>query len=281
MIQLGKIQNMEIRRIVDFGAYLSAPGDEAEILMPGRYLPDNPQVGDTIEAFVYNDSEDRPVATTERPFATVGDFAFLEVSDVNSVGAFLDWGIPGKGLLVPFAEQKVRMRRGMVYLVYVYVDDATHRIAATSKIDKYLGNAYPDYRVGQPVSALVIEHTPIGYKVIVDNRHRGMIYSNELHRPIEIEETVTAFVKQVRPDGKIDLTVNDKAVKRQTQVSDLILEYLADPASAPLTEKLSPEAVEMLFACSKKDFKKAVGHLYRDRKIEIAPDGVISAVSQK
>ena len=115
------------------------------------------------------------------------------------------------------------------------VDDATHRIAATSKIDKYLGNAYPDYRVGQPVSALVIEHTPIGYKVIVDNRHRGMIYSNELHRPIEIEETVTAFVKQIRPDGKIDLTVNDKAVKRQTQVSDLILEYLAEPTSAPQT----------------------------------------------
>lgn len=274
MIEIGKYQTMVIRRFVDFGAYLSRPAEDEEVLIPGRYLPDDAHVGDELKVFVYNDSEDRPIATTEHPYATVGEFAYLEVTQVNDVGAFLDFGIP-KDLLVPFSEQRIRMRRGGIYLVYVYLDKVTNRIVASSKIDKFLGNVYPDYKPGQRVSALVIDHSEIGYKVIVDNLHKGMIYSNEIFQPIEVEETITAYVKQVRDDGKIDLTLNDRAVRRQGVLAERILEYLASPDATPIGDKTAPEVIEMIFSCSKKDFKKAAGHLYKDRRIIIGEDGTI------
>lgn len=274
MIEIGKYQTMVIRRFVDFGAYLSRPAEDEEVLIPGRYLPDDAHVGDELKVFVYNDSEDRPIATTEHPYATVGEFAYLEVTQVNDVGAFLDFGIP-KDLLVPFSEQRIRMRRGGIYLVYVYLDKVTNRIVASSKIDKFLGNVYPDYKPGQRVSALVIDHSEIGYKVIVDNLHKGMIYSNEIFQPIEVEETITAYVKQVRDDSKIDLTLNDRAVRRQGVLAERILEYLASPDATPIGDKTAPEVIEMIFSCSKKDFKKAVGHLYKDRRIIIGEDGTI------
>lgn len=277
MIELGKTQKLTVRRIVDFGAYLGSGSDDVEVLLPSRYLPENAAVGNGIDVFVYKDSEDRPIATTEHPFATVGDFAFLSVSAVNDTGAFLDWGLP-KDLLVPYSEQKVKMRRGGIYLVYVYVDHATGRIVASAKVEKFLGNVYPDYKPGQEVKALVYEHSEIGYKVIVDNLHRGIIYSNEIYSPIEVEETVKAYVKQVREDGKIDLTLNDKASVRTTSLSDRLLVYLSDGSNAPVSEKMSPEMIATIFECSKKDFKKAVGHLYKERRIIIAPDGTISKV---
>lgn len=274
MIEIGKYQTMVVRRFVDFGAYLSRPGETDEVLIPGRYIPENIQIGDELKVFVYNDSEDRPIATTEHPYATVGEFAYLEVTQVNDIGAFLDFGIP-KDLLVPYAEQRIRMRRGGVYLVYVYLDRKTNRIVASSKIDKFLGNVYPDYKPGQRVSALIIEHSEIGYKAIVNNLHKGMIYSNEIFQPIEVEETIPAFVKQVRDDGKIDLTLNDKAVRRQSALADRILEYLAQPDATPVGDKTAPEVIEMIFACSKKDFKKAVGHLYKERRITIDDERII------
>lgn len=277
MIELGKTQKLTVRRIVDFGAYLGSGSDDVEVLLPSRYLPENAAVGDGIDVFVYKDSEDRPIATTEHPFAIVGDFAFLSVSAVNDTGAFLDWGLP-KDLLVPYSEQKVKMRRGGIYLVYVYVDHATGRIVASAKVEKFLGNVYPDYKPGQEVKALVYEHSEIGYKVIVDNLHRGIIYSNEIYSPIEVEETLKAYVKQVREDGKIDLTLNDKASVRTASLSDRLLAYLSDGSNAPVSEKMSPEMIATIFECSKKDFKKAVGHLYKERKIIIAPDGTISKV---
>ena len=280
MIEIGKYQDLEVRRLVDFGAYLGVPGgDEKEVvLLPGRYVSENDTPGTVLRVFVYRDSEDRPVATTEKPYAVVGEFAYLSVKAVNDMGAFLDWGLIAKDLLVPYSEQRSRMRRGGIYLVYVYLDKATGRVVASSKIEKFLDNAYPDYKHGQKVDALVIEHTEIGYKVIVDNLHRGMIYANEIFRPIELEETVKAYVKQVRPDGKIDLTLSDRAVKRTAELSDRILEYLESDNEMPLSDKMPPEHVEMLFGTSKKDFKKAIGHLYKERKIAIAVDGTIVKV---
>lgn len=277
MIKLGKYQTLLVSRVVDFGVYLHADGDAKEVLLPARYVPENLNPGDPIEVFVYNDSEDRLVATTEKPYATVGQFAFLEVNAVNDIGAFVDWGLP-KDLLVPFSEQRVRMRRGGIYLVYVYVDDTTDRIVASAKIEKFLGNVFPDYKPGDKVDALVYDHTEIGYKVIVDNLHRGMICANEIYRPIELEENIKAFVKQVRPDGKIDLTLNDKAKNRTESLSETIMDYLRHPEAGPISDKLSPEMIQLIFSCSKKDFKKAVGHLYRDRKIAIAVDGTITLV---
>lgn len=276
MIKLGKYQTLEISRVVEFGAYLREPDTAGpEVLLPSRYLPENPTEGDRIEVFVYKDSEDRPVATTEHPYATVGEFAFLEVNAVNDVGAFMDWGLP-KDLLVPYREQRVRMRRGGIYLVYIYLDDATGRIVASAKVDKFLGNVLPDYKVGQKVQALVTEHTEIGYKVIVDNMHRGILYSNELFRPVEIEETLTAYVKRVREDGKIDLTLSDKAGKRIGGTAEAILEYLDSSDRVPVGDKSDPELISRLFGCSKRDFKQAVGHLYRDKKITIGADGMIA-----
>lgn len=274
MIQLGKYQTLEVVRMVDFGAYLRADDDEKEILLPTRYLPEDSKPGDRLEVFVYNDSEDRLIATTEKPYATVGQFAFLSVSAVNDMGAFLDWGLP-KDLLVPFGEQRVRMRRGGIYLVYIYVDDASKRIVASAKIDHFLGNVVPEYKPGQKVSALIYEHTEIGYKAIVDNLHRGIIYSNEIFRPIELEENVTAYVKQVREDGKIDLTLNDIAVRRTEALADKILKYLEAPHAEPVGDKSSPERIQLIFNCSKKDFKKAAGLLYRTRKVVIAEDGTL------
>lgn len=275
MIKPGKYQKLEISRIVEFGLYLKEPGtDLPEVLLPARYVPENPQPGDLIEVFVYKDSEDRPVATTEHPYATVGEFAFLEVNALNDVGAFLDWGLP-KDLLVPFREQKVRMRKGCIYLVYIYVDNATGRIVASAKVEKFLGNTLPDYKPGQKVQCLVTSHTDIGYKVIVDNLHPGIIYSNEIFRPVEIEETLTAYVKNVRDDGKIDLTLSDKAGRRIGSTADAILAYISRPDAVPVGDKSDPGLISRLFGCSKRDFKQAVGHLYRDRKITIAPDGTI------
>lgn len=278
MIKPGKYQTLHISRIVDFGVYLAEAGTERpEVLLPSRYVPENPAVGDAIEVFVYKDSEDRPVATTEHPYATAGEFAFLQVKAVNRVGAFLDWGLP-KDLLVPFGEQRVKMHTGGIYLVYVYVDDASGRIVASAKIDKFLGNTLPDYKPGQKVNALVVEHTEIGYKVIVDNLHRGIIYANELFRPVEIEETLSAYVKQVRPDGKIDLTLSDKAGRRIGSTADAILEYLRSDNAVPVGDKSAPELISRLFGCSKRDFKQAVGHLYRDHKIKIGPEGTIALI---
>ena len=258
MIEIGKYQELRVNRLVDFGAYIGVPGEKEEILLPGRYLTEEMVPGYMVRVFVYKDSEDRPVATTEKPYATVGEFAYLSVKDVNDTGAFLDWGLTAKDLLVPYSEQRSRMRRGGIYLVYVYLDKTTGRIAASAKIEKFLGNVYPDYKVGQEVSALVIEHTDIGYKAIVNNLHRGMIYSNEIFRPVELENTVKAFVKQVREDGKIDLTLNDRADRRTAELADRILEYLGRDDAMPLSDKMSPEHIEMLFNSSKKDFKKAV-----------------------
>lgn len=272
MIEIGKYQELRVNRLVDFGAYIGVPGEKEEILLPGRYLTEEMVPGYMVRVFVYKDSEDRPVATTEKPYATVGEFAYLSVKDVNDTGAFLDWGLTAKDLLVPYSEQRSRMRRGGIYLVYVYLDKTTGRIAASAKIEKFLGNVYPDYKVGQEVSALVIEHTDIGYKAIVNNLHRGMIYSNEIFRPVELENTVKAFVKQVREDGKIDLTLNDRADRRTAELADRILEYLGRDDAMPLSDKMSPEHIEMLFNSSKKDFKKAVGHLYKEHKVAMTED---------
>ncbi|MDE6310077.1 MAG: GntR family transcriptional regulator, partial [Muribaculaceae bacterium] len=224
MVNIGKYNTLKINRFVDFGAYLDA-GNGVEILIPTRYIPDNVQVGDEIRVFVYTDSEDRLIATTEHPFAQVGEVAFLQVVDVNRVGAFLDWGL-SKQLLVPFSEQKVHMVSGGIYPVYVYLDNATKRVVATAKIEKYIGNVLPEYKRGDEVSALIWQHTPIGYRVIVDNLHFGMIYDNEIFRPLEIAVSVKAYVKSIRSDGKIDLTLSGNIEQRIASLADRILGYI-------------------------------------------------------
>ena len=273
MIKIGRDNTMRVVRMVDFGAYLAdvSGEDPTEILIPSRYIPEGLRPDDTIDVFVYKDSENRLIATTEVPYARVGEFAFLEVTQVNATGAFLDWGLPTKNLLVPFSEQKAKMREGGVYPGYVYLDDASQRIVASARLEKFVGNVFPRYRPGDRVRALVISHSEPGYRCVVDNLHFGMLYDNELFRPVETGELVEARVKYVRPDGKVDLSLGGDTAERVMSLSDRIMSYLEMNArpEAAISDKLSPERVRALFGCSKKDFKKAVGALYKERRVEI------------
>ncbi len=273
MIKIGNYNILRIARFVDFGAYL-ADDDNNEVLLPSRYVPDDAAVGDEIEVFVYTDSEDRIVAVTDRPYAQVGEFAFLQVAEVNRFGAFLEWGVP-KHLFVPFSEQRPRMQAGGIYPVYLYLDHITKRVVASAKLEKFLGNVIPEYRPGDKVTALVWQHTPIGYKVIVDNLFQGMIYDNEIFAPLELEQTVTALVKAVRDDGKIDLTLGDKASARVSDLAEDIIEKLREHGgSIGISDSSSPDEIKAIFHCSKKDFKKAVGKLYKERRILLEDGGI-------
>lgn len=273
MIKIGNYNILRIARFVDFGAYL-ADDDNNEVLLPSRYVPDDAAVGDEIEVFVYTDSEDRIVAVTDRPYAQVGEFAFLQVAEVNRFGAFLEWGVP-KHLFVPFSEQRPRMQAEGIYPVYLYLDHITKRVVASAKLEKFLGNVIPEYRPGDKVTALVWQHTPIGYKVIVDNLFQGMIYDNEIFAPLELEQTVTALVKAVRDDGKIHLTLGDKAAARVSDLAEDIIEKLREHGgSIGISDSSSPDEIKAIFHCSKKDFKKAVGKLYKERRILLEDGGI-------
>lgn len=275
-MKLGNYNTLKINRKVDFGVYLDA-GDGVEILLPGKYLSDNVRVGDEVDVFVYKDSEDRLIATTEHPFAVVGEMAYLTVSQVNEIGAFLDWGLQ-KELLVPYSEQRHKMRKGKTYLVYIYVDDATQRIVGTAKIEKYVGNLLPKYHRGDKVDCIFYKQTEIGYRVIVDNAHYGMLYYDEVHREIDEENHFAAFVKGVREDGKIDLTLSDKVENRVSALAERIMKFISiNGGVMTITDKTNPDIIASTFSCSKKDFKKAIGALYKQKKIVIGDDKITIA----
>lgn len=253
-MKLGNYNTLKINRKVDFGVYLDA-GDGVEILLPGKYLSDNVRVGDEVDVFVYKDSEDRLIATTEHPFAVVGEMAYLTVSQVNEIGAFLDWGLQ-KELLVPYSEQRQKMRKGKTYLVYIYVDDATQRIVGTAKIEKYVGNLLPKYHRGDKVDCIFYKQTEIGYRVIVDNAHYGMLYYDEVHGEIDEENHFAAFVKGVREDGKIDLTLSDKVENRVSALAERIMKFISiNGGVMTITDKTNPDIIASTFSCSKKDFR--------------------------
>lgn len=279
MVNIGQYNRLKVVKRVDFGAYLDG-GNGVEILLPEKYVDPAVQIGDELDVFVYTDSEDRLIATTERPFAKVGEFAFLQVSQVNEVGTFLDWGISGKDLLVPFSEQKSRMMRGGIYPVYVYLDMATKRVAASTKLDKFLGNTIPKYKRGDNVKALVLRHEDPGYRVIVDNLFKGIIYDSDLYSEIELGETIDAHVKQVRDDGKIDLSPGPDAASRVKVLAEKIY-YLAEAANGimPLSDASTPEEIKSLLRCSKKDFKKAVGFLLKNGIVSQS-DGRLNVIAK-
>ncbi len=275
-MKLGNYNTLKINRKVDFGVYLDA-GDGVEILLPGKYLPDNVRVGDEVDVFVYKDSEDRLIATTEHPFAVVGEMAYLTVSQVNEIGAFLDWGLQ-KELLVPYSEQRQKMRKGKSYLVYIYLDDATQRIVGTAKVEKYVGNLLPEYHRGDKVDCIFYKQTEIGYRVIVDNAHYGMLYYDEVHGEIDEENHFAAFVKGVREDGKIDLTLSDKVENRVSALAERIMKFISiNGGVMTITDKTNPDIIASTFSCSKKDFKKAIGALYKQKKIIIGDDKITIA----
>ena len=268
-MKIGEYNELRINRTVDFGAYL-IDDDTHEVLLPKRYLTPEMQVGDNIRVFVYNDSENRPVATTEEPKAVVGDFALMRVKAVNKVGAFLDWGLVAKDLLVPFSEQRVDMKVGRSYIVRVYLDPASQRIVASAKLAKFLNQTEPDYYHREMVEVLVVQRSDLGYRVIINNEHWGQIYQNETSQNVNVGDRLTAFVKQVRPDGKVDVTLAKIEKMRVDDLSSRILDYLKNhDGTMSLTDKSSPDEIMATFNCSKKDFKKALGLLYKQKQVTL------------
>lgn len=273
MLQIGNYNTLRIIKLVSFGVYLDG-GDGKEILLPTRYVPKGAKVDDEVQVFIYHDNEGRLIATTLHPKAVVGEFAFMRVKSVNSTGAFLDWGLM-KDLLVPFKEQKMAMREGKWYLVYVHLDHLTGRIVASARVEKFLGNVPPEYESNQEVNLLVADDTEIGYKVIVNDLHWGMIYHNQVFQRLEKGERLKGYVKGVREDDKLDISLQPLGYQRVDGISQRILEALQmKDGYLPVHDKSDPEEIYSLFRCSKKAFKQAIGSLYKQHRIRMEADGI-------
>ena len=279
MLEIGKYNTLKIVKDLDFGVYLDG-GNEKEILLPARYVPKNVKPGDEVEVFIYHDNEGRLIATTAHPLATVGEFKFMEVKSVNNTGAFLEWGLM-KDLLVPFKEQKMPMREGRWYLVYVHLDHITGRIVASARIDKYLDNVMPEYTFNQEVNLLVADETDIGYKVIINNLHWGLVYYNEVFRRLEKGEEIKGYIKEVREDEKIDVSLVPLGYQKIEGLAGTILESLKSQGGfIAVHDKSAPEVIQSLFQCSKKSFKQAIGALYKQHLITLENGGISLAKKQ-
>lgn len=272
-IQIGQYHELTVSRLVDFGAYLDAV-ELGEILLPRQYLPADLAVGDRLDVFLYLDSEDRPVATTQRPKARVGEFAYLKVVANTPVGAFLDWGLD-KDLLVPFAEQHRPMEVEHAYLVYLYLDDIDGRIVASSKIDRFIDELAPHhFSAGQRVELIIANSTDLGYKAIINHSHWGVLYKNEVFERLSFGQRKTGYIKHIRPDGKIDLSLQGGQESRDKHARIIENYLLKHNGFAPLHDKSDPLLIEDTFGMSKKAFKKAIGGLYKSRIIRIEEDGI-------
>ena len=272
-MQIGKINSLKVVKTLDFGAYLDG-GNGLEILLPLRYVPQGCSAGDDVDVFIYHDNEGRLIATTVIPLAMVGEFQWMQVKEVSQVGAFLEWGIM-KDLLVPFREQKMPMKKGRSYLVYVYLDTVTNRIVASARIDKFLDNLPPCYEHNQEVDLIVAEETDIGYKVIINNLHWGLLYRNEVFRPLAKGEKMKGYIKEVREDDKIDVSMHKSGYEKIDGIALQIMNTLNQNGGfLPVHDKSDAEEIRALFACSKKSFKQAIGSLYKQGLIVLKKEGI-------
>lgn len=273
MVRIGKISTLEILKFAEQGAYLDG-GPYGEILMPRRYVSEDCVEGDDVDVFVYYDSEDRIVASTDVPFAMVDEFAYLKVVAVTSVGAFLDWGLP-KDLLVPFREQTVKMEDGKSYLVRIYVDDKTGRIVASAKFNKFLSKEIPEFKEGDKVDLLIAGKTDLGYNAIINQTHIGILYFNEVFKQIRVGDKNEGFIKKIREDGKIDLSLEKQGYSKVDPVSEEILEKLRLAGGyLKVSDKTDPAVISSMLGISKKTFKKAIGALYKVKLINIEEEGI-------
>jgi len=272
-VALGKYNQLEVVKTVDFGVYLNG-GDDGEILLPARYVPEGCKPGDMLNVFIYLDNEERLVATTLQPLVQVGGFACLEVAWVNEYGAFLDWGLM-KDLFVPFREQKMKMQKGHRYVIHAHVDEDSYRIMASAKVERYLSKEFPPYQSGDEVEVMVWQKTDLGYKVIVDDRFGGLVYQKEIFKALEPGMRMQAFVRQVREDGKIDLTLQKDGSQKVDDFAEVLLQYIKDNGGyTELNDKSAAEDIYDTFGVSKKTFKKAVGDLYKRRLVVLVEGGI-------
>lgn len=275
MAAIGRYNSLQIVKHTRFGLYLDG-GPDGEILLPKRYIPKNQpaEVGDWLNVFVYLDSSDKLIATTERPKVQVGEFASLKVVQINRVGLFLDWGLP-KDLLLPHSEEKRPLQEGDWCVVYVYLDKHTRRITATARLDRYLDRTPPRYNPGEAVELLVVERTDLGFKAIINGQHWGLIHKNEVFKFLRGGMREKGYIREVRPDGKISLSLQPVGSEAVDALQGLILQKLQEnQGSLAVGDKTPPEEIARLFGVSKGSFKKAIGGLYKQGRIVIHPDRI-------
>jgi predicted RNA-binding protein (virulence factor B family) len=273
MLKIGEYNDLTIAREASVGLYLS--NGENEVLLPSKYCPKDYEIGEAISVFVLKDSEDREVATTESPKVLLNEFAFLKVSAVNRVGAFLDWGME-KELMVPFSEQDTDMEEGRWYTIYMGLDLDTNRLYASSKLSRCLQNQHLSVKEGDKVPVRVYRKTDLGFSVIVNDEHIGLLYENEVFKEVNVGDVFDAYVKKIRSDNKIDLALQPSGYDNFiSEGSEAVYKEIEEAGGfIPVTDKSSPEDIYSIFHMSKKAFKKAVGDLYKQRKITISKDGM-------
>ena len=273
MANIGCINTLKITELDHYGASLDA-GELGEIILLNRNLPENAKVGDLLDVFVYHDSKDRLAATTQKPKVQVDEAAFLNVLQVNNVGAFLDWGLP-KDLLVPYNQQQISMIADTSYVVFVYLDEDTGRVVASSKLNKHIHQGANVYKKGQAVDLLITDITDIGYSAIINNQHWGVLYFNDVVRKIKVGQRFNGFIKQIRDDEKINLSLEAIGYEKVDSLSVKILRELEhNDGFIPLSDKSAPELIYQRFSVSKKSFKMTIGTLYKKRLITIAREGI-------
>lgn len=274
MAEIGKRNTLAVVRWTSSGLFLDAE-DLGEVLLPGKYAPRGAAPGHMLDVFIYRDSEDRLVATTETPYAMVGEFATLKVVAVNSnVGAFLNWGL-AKDLMLPFREQAAPVRVGQRVVVYVLLDPKTKRIVASTRLNRHLRRETPPFRKGDKVRLLVANRTPLGYNAVVENAYGGLLYHDTLSEPLEVGQQMEGFVREVRADGKMDLSVEMVGYKKVASLTEHILEALErNGGRLEFDDESLPEEIRENFGVSKKAFKQALGNLYKHRRIQFEHPGI-------
>ncbi len=274
MIKLGDYNTLTVIKAVDFGLYLDGGEVWGDILLPNEDVPERLYPGDDVKVFLYFDSEDRIVATTKHPNIVVGSFAYMRVVAVNRVGAFLDWGLR-KDLLVPYREQSEPLEEGKFYMVYAYFDVKTNRIVATTKIGRYLDQTYPDYERGEEVDLIALRESDLGWNVIINNRHRGLIYRNEIFQDIRVGQRMKGYIIEVREDDKVDVSLQPLGYDKVPRLLDAIVEKIKDNGGTlDISDKSDPELIRRVFGCSKKVYKMALGALLKEGVIELLPNEV-------
>lgn len=273
MLELGKIQTLYVKRIKEFGVYLGEEKEEAAVLLPKKQVPENTKLGDMVEVFLYKDSSDRLIATTKKPAVQLGEVAMLTVAQISKIGAFLDWGLE-KDLLLPFREQAYPVKKGDRVLIALY-QDKSNRLCATMRVYDYLSAESP-YRVDDTVEGIVYRINPeVGAFVAVDNRYYGMIHKSEIFENLKVGEPIHARISKVRPDGKLDLMLRDKAYIQIEEDAKYVLQVLDEfNGVLPFSEKANPEVIKRELHMSKNAFKRALGHLLKEGKIQINENSV-------
>ncbi len=273
MIELGNYNVLKVLRSTSVGLFLG-DGEGTEILLPNKYVPEDFEIDGELEVFCYLDNSERPVATTLRPHVIRNAFAHLKVAETGPYGAFMDWGLE-KHLLVPFREQPQKMEQGERYIVHCYLDPESMRLTGSGRVERFLSKEGVDYQVNDRVDLLVYRKTPLGWETIVDNRHKGLLFDNELFQEISVGEKLVGYIKKVRSDHKLDLSLQPLGAKMLEPTAKSIHDKLVEHQGfLPLHDKSSPEEIKKALNLSKKAFKKGIGILFRQRRIKIGEDGI-------